>query len=53
MGQAERNEEQAGLIDVSIVLVDHVDFQLVGTEDPTQPIGDERAASTATENDDA
>ncbi len=51
MGQAERHEQQTGLIDVSIVLVDHLDLQLVGVEDPTQSIGDERATGTTTEDD--
>src|SRR6266540_6317315 len=50
--QPERDEEQAGLVDVPVIQVDDVDLCLVGVEAAPQPVGGHRAAGAAAENHD-
>ena len=52
VGQSERNEQQAGLIDVAVVAVDDDDLGVVAVGAP-QPVGGERAAGAGAEDDDA
>ena len=52
VGQAERHEQQARLVDVAVVLVDHRDRGVVRRVEPAQPVGDQRAAGPATEDHD-
>ena len=51
-GEPERHEEQAGLVDVTVVTVDDVDLGLVLVEPPAQPVRGHRAARTAAEDHD-
>ena len=46
VGQAERDEQQAGLVDVSVVAVDHCDLGGVPVG-PAQPVRGQRAAGAA------
>ena len=50
MRQPERDEQQARLVDVSIVAVDDVDLRLVKIETAAQPVGGHRAAGSPAEN---
>ena len=52
VGQPERHEQQAGLIDVAVVAVDDDDLGVVAVGAP-QPVGGERAAGAGAEDDDA
>ena len=48
----EWHEEEAGLVDVPVVLVDDVDLRLVGVEAAAQPVSHHRAAGAAAEDHD-
>ena len=50
--EPERDEEQAGLVDVAVVAVDDVDLGLVRVEAAAQPVGGHRAARAAAEDHD-
>ena len=50
--EAEGDEEQTGLVDVTIVPVDHVDLRLVRPVTPPEPIRGHGAAGAAAEDDD-
>ena len=50
--EPEWHEEQAGLVDVPVILVDDVDLGLVGVEAAAQPVSRHRAAGAATEDHD-
>ena len=50
--QPERHEQQAGLVDVPVVLVDDGDDGLVGRVQAPQPVGGQRAAGAAAEDHD-
>ena len=52
VGQPERHEQQAGLVDVAVVLVDDGDRQLIGAVVATQPVGGQRATGAATQDHD-
>ena len=52
VGQPERNEQQAGLVDVAVVAVDHRDLGGVAV-DPAQPVRGQRAAGAGAEDHDA
>ena len=52
LGQPERNEEQAGLVDVPVVAVDDVNLRLVAVEAAAQPVGGHRASGAAAQNHD-
>ena len=52
MGEPERDEEQAGLVDVTVVPVDDVDLDLVRVEAAAQPVGGHRAARPAAQDHD-
>ena len=51
LGQAERDEQQAGLVDVAVVAVDDDDLGRVAVA-PAQAVGGQRAAGARAENDD-
>jgi hypothetical protein len=51
--QPERNEEEARLVDVTVVAVDDMDLRLVQVEAAAQPVRDHRAACSPAEDDDA
>jgi hypothetical protein len=48
----EGDEEEAGLIDVPVVAVDHVDLDLVRVEAPPEPVRHHRPAGAAAQDDD-
>ena len=50
VGEAERHEQQAGLVDVPVVLVDHRDHGLALREQAPQPVGAQRPARTAAQD---
>ena len=50
LGQTERHEQQTGLVDVLVVLVDDVDLQLSGRELLSKSVGGERAARAGSQN---
>ena len=52
VGKPERDEEQPGLVDVAVVLVDDGDRGVIA-EEPAEPVGDERPAGAPAEDDDA
>ena len=52
VGQAERDEQQTGLVDVAIVAVDDDDLDLVAARS-AQSVGGQRAAGSGAEDDDA
>jgi hypothetical protein len=52
IGEAERDEQQTGLIDVAVVAVDHNDLGGIVVE-LAQAIGSQRAAGPRAEDDDA
>ena len=52
LGPAERHEQQAGLVDVAVVAVDHDDLGVLRRGSPPQPVRDQRAAGAAAEDDD-
>ena len=52
VGQAERHEQQARLVDVAVVLVDHGDLGLVRAVEAPEAVGGQRAAGAAAEDHD-
>ena len=52
IGQAERHEQQTGLVDVAVVAVDHDDLDLVAAR-TAQSVGGQGAAGSGAEDDDA
>lgn len=52
LGQPERDEQQPGLVDMIVVLVDHHDLGLTRAIHPPQTVGRDRPARPATENHD-
>ena len=50
VGQAERHEQQAGLVDMPVVLVDDGNLGFTPGQHPTQAISHERAAGPAAED---
>jgi hypothetical protein len=53
VGEAERNEEESGLVDVAVVLVDDHDLGLVLRIQTPQPVRGQRPARSAAQNYDA
>jgi hypothetical protein len=53
VGQAERDEEQSGLVHVAVVAVHHDDLRGLRAVGPPQPVRDQRPAGATTENDDS
>src|SRR5690606_26072941 len=53
LGEPERHEEEAGLVDVAVVLVDDRDRRLRGLVHAAEAVGGERAARPAAEDHDA
>ena len=51
-GQAERDEQQTGLVDVPVVLVDHSNLKVGFGIAFAKAVGHQRAAGTATEDHD-
>ena len=51
VGQPERDEQQAGLVDVAVVAVDDDDLGVVAVDAP-QPVGGQRAAGAGAEDHD-
>jgi hypothetical protein len=52
-GQAERHEQQAGLVDVPVVLVDDDDVGVARGQHPAQPVGQQRPAGPAAQDQDS
>ncbi len=52
VGEAERDEQQARLVDVAVVLVDHDDLGLVRAVEAPEAVGGQRAARTAAKDHD-
>ena len=52
IGQAERHEQQTGLVDVAVVAVDHDDLDLVAAR-TAQSVGGQGAAGSGAEDEDA
>jgi hypothetical protein len=50
VGEAERNEQQTGLVDVLVVEVDDVDLDRVGIEGSSQPVRDHGATGARSKN---
>ena len=52
VGEAERDEEQPGLVHVAVVLVHHRDGRLGGCQGTAEPVGGEGAAGSAPQDHD-
>ena len=53
IGQAERDEQQTGLVDVLVVLIDDDDVGVARGQHPAQAIGQQRSAGPTTKDQDS
>ena len=53
LGKSERDEQQARLVDVGVVAVNHDDLRRVAIEGAAQPVGHDGSTGAATEDHDA